>query len=766
LDENHSGELFANRYQLLEKLAPRGMGAVVYRARDARLNRIVALKVLLPECESDKEKVRRFRQEGETAARLNHDNIIHIYDAHLSEPPYYIAMEWLEGQPLGDFLRAQPQGRLTPEAAEAILRQVCAALDYAHDRHVIHRDIKPDNIIRDANGKVTLIDFGIARATDQTSATIDGSVIGTLYYMSPEQAQGHTKPPEMGWRTDLYSLGAVLYEMLTGQPSFADRGGSAPTVLHAIVYEMPAQLRAFDRSIPPAVQAVVMKALQKDREKRFQSGAEMLKAYREAIGEEPPPFPPPPPWNKWLLIGALAAVLALIGVVSYLALSGGGGGRGGSGVEGVAVPPVVGKRLRVAENELRKASLKWTITPKELSTRDDAIVQSATLNPKDGCVNLRVALEPFHKPRAVSVPKVVGNTLQEAERALKSAQLKWTITPKDLSTRLGAVVTSSDPKQGEKVDNETRIIHLVVTAPPVKPKKVLIEVPDVTHRDLAQASAMLRGKGFTNLAPPTKAFSKTVGQGLVVSEDPPAGTKHSVANPISLVLSLGPGVEVPDLARQSVASAESTLRSASLKYFKAEPVFHDTIPHGHVVSQVPSAGGMLPVGGTVRVHLSRGPGVRVPDLSGWPLDEAIKALQDKGLKPQYEASAKPNNTVSKTRPRAGQRVAYRSTVKIVISKPGTGGGEVAHEDKGMLVITAEGTPEELGTHQVDVYIENGHQEPLRPLRDIADGKGRYHLPQGEWIVAIRPEGTCKRVAIVSSKPTTVRCVFVKGKPKL
>jgi len=321
-------------YEILEELGQGGMG-VVYRARQASLNRMIALKVLPSHLESDDNAVRRFRQEGETAARLKHDNIVSVYDAHVDEAPYYIAMEFLEGRPLDNIIAER--GHLEAEKAVAIVAQVCAGLDHAHERGIVHRDIKPANIMIAESGKATVTDFGIARATDQTRLTATGAVFGSPDYMSPEQAKG--LPVDS--RTDLYSVGALLYEMLTGRTPFG--GGSPLTVMNRITTEPPPSPRGFYPSISPALDAVALKALDKDPRARFQSGAEMVRALQAALREPetatyphaPAAVPPQSETSDLghapgapdrgvgrrrpipLLAGGLALVLVLIGAVLW-----------------------------------------------------------------------------------------------------------------------------------------------------------------------------------------------------------------------------------------------------------------------------------------------------------------------------------------------------------------------------------------------------------------------------------------------------------------
>ena len=255
-------------YEILDEIGRGGMGTV-YRALQPSVNRIVALKVLSPQLEEDATFVKRFRHEALTAAKLTHQNIVHIWDASVNNPPYYIAMELLSEETLAGRLT---RGPLTLEEAASIIRQLCPALDYAGSQGVIHRDIKPDNIMFDTHGKPVLTDFGIAKADRQTILTNAGAKLGTPDYMSPEQAKGQ----KLDWRSDLYSLTVVFYESIAGRPPFFNK---EPLVtMRQIANERPPSPRIYQPGLPEDIESFLQKALAKNREERFQSGVELSQA--------------------------------------------------------------------------------------------------------------------------------------------------------------------------------------------------------------------------------------------------------------------------------------------------------------------------------------------------------------------------------------------------------------------------------------------------------------------------------------------------------
>jgi len=262
------------KYELLEKLGEGGFG-VVYKARDPALDRLIALKVLAPQFTADSQAVERFRQEARLAARLKHPHIVTIYEVGEAAGRYFIAMEWIDGQSLAQRIAAQ--GALPLGEVVRLVEQVADALDYAHRQGLIHRDIKPANILLDSQGQATLTDFGIVKAMNEAGMTTTGMALGTPEYMAPEQVLGG----ELDSRTDLYALGVVLFHALTGQAPF--RGTTPFVIQKAHLEEAPPDPRALNPALSPAVAAVILKALSKPPEERFQSGAELKQALQQAL---------------------------------------------------------------------------------------------------------------------------------------------------------------------------------------------------------------------------------------------------------------------------------------------------------------------------------------------------------------------------------------------------------------------------------------------------------------------------------------------------
>src|SRR6267154_1182840 len=310
------GTVLGDRYEILALLGQGGMGAV-YKARDAELDRLVALKIIRPELTTNPEILKRFKQELILARQVTHRNVIRIFDLGQADGFKFITMEYLEGQDLRVVLREK--GKLTPEAAARVILQICRALEAAHGEGVIHRDLKPQNIMLDANGRAYVMDFGIARSAYLPGMTQTGALVGTPEYMSPEQAKGE----KLGERSDLFSLGVILYELVIGQsPYYSD---TPLATLWKRLQEKAKPLCEIDPTIPKAFSDIVEKALEIEPENRFASANEFAQHLESWLGISPSmigsitdqvlvPLPAQKPNWKYTAIGALALLLAFAGL--------------------------------------------------------------------------------------------------------------------------------------------------------------------------------------------------------------------------------------------------------------------------------------------------------------------------------------------------------------------------------------------------------------------------------------------------------------------
>jgi eukaryotic-like serine/threonine-protein kinase len=597
------GRVFNQRYRLKEKLGSGGM-AEVFLADDISLGREVAVKVLHPQFASDPAFIQRFRNEAQAAANLNHPNIVNIYDWGNEGDQYYIVMEYVEGRDLKDIISSE--GRILPERAAEITAEISAALQFAHRRNLVHRDIKPHNILITNLGQVKVMDFGIAREGNGGGITQTGVVMGTPQYISPEQAQGLG----VDGRSDIYSLGVVLYEMLTGQVPFDDP--SPVTVTYKQVREDPVPPSLIDPEIPPALEAIVMKAMAKNPANRFQSAQEMkadLLRFLEGMPVSATPVLQETAYagavaapikggassgNKWIWIAAAAVVLLLIlGVVLALAFSG-----GGSKVE---VPNLQGMSEDSALQTLEGLGLKVGTTNyqyvEDKSQKVGVVVSQdpewGTMLPKGEQVNMTVT-------RELKMPNVVNMQRTQAEDTLKNMGI--TVIEIENSpvsdTKEIDIVLTQDPDSGAYISPSTDV-KLVVG---VEQKKQA--VPNVVGMKQSDAETALKDDGFVvNVA---QEASSEVKSGYVIRQSPLANQRVLEGSTVTIVVSSGTAkVTVPNLKGLTEADAKDALTKANLSYtltYETAPTPADV---GMVLSQTPVAGTEVDTGFNVHIFVGK-----------------------------------------------------------------------------------------------------------------------------------------------------------------
>ncbi len=621
-------EIFDNRYKIVRLLGSGGM-ADVYLARDIHLGREVAIKILYERYSRDEEFVARFRREAQAAAGLNHPHIVSIYDRGEADGNYYIAMEYLEGKSLKELIAEK--GRLPGDMAIFVARQILQALQFAHEHNVIHRDIKPHNIVINGRGQVKVTDFGIARAGTSAKMTETGSILGTAQYLSPEQAKG--KSVEQS--SDLYSVGVVLYEMLTGRVPFEGENPVAIALKH--ISDEPVPPQALVPEIPDNLNIVVMKALAKDAGGRYQTAEEFL-ADLDRCRAQLPVSPAPvaddaartsiirpvargatdpaaatmvqarpgsekkKSRRKWLYALILLAALALLAAgIYFLAFA--------QQFATINVPNVVGMTQQQAEDAIRNQRLQPAIEAQEFSDtvpagtviRQDP--QSGAQIRKGGTVSLVVS----KGSNKVAVPDgLVGETAGFVESKLKEAGLNPERQPDAYSSSVDAGnVISVDPKSGTQVQKGSTVKY-TVSKGPVPPKQVT--VPDVTGLTQSDASAKL-GQAGLEVGSVTQQFSGSVPNGQVISQNPAAGQTVNAGDSVSLVVSEGQKpparVAVPAVTGMSQATAVSTLSAAGLLTTVTEVATADPAQVGNVIQQSPAAGTMVNVDSTVSITVGK-----------------------------------------------------------------------------------------------------------------------------------------------------------------
>ena len=620
-----SERVYNDRYEIVRPIARGGM-AEVYLARDQLLDRPVALKVLFPELSTDPSFVERFRREAQAAANLSHPNIISVYDWGEEDGTYFIVMEYVDGQPLSNILRSE--GPLLPDRAAAIGASVAAALAFAHRGGVVHRDVKPGNILIDSHDQVKIGDFGIARAASaKENLTQTGAVMGTATYFSPEQAQGLSVDP----RSDVYALGVVLFEMVAGRPPF--QGDNPVSVAYKHVREEPPPLRELSPGVAPAFVSIVEMAMAKSPADRYSSAedlrgdllrfrqgrpvaasrrAQMPTAAVAATTMQPASdgtrampattvATAAPEERKtstyvvllFVMLGLLAILLFLLGRSLDLFGSGGGGQ--------VAVPVVIGQPADEARATLEEAGFDVATaleendgTPNIVFAQDPV---AGTKIDKGDTVTIRVS----KGPGSVEVPNVVGREVEDATRILETAGFAVEATQEaDDEAAVGTVI-DQDPASGEEATKGSTI-NLKVSS-----GKEKTAVPDVRGKAVDVAANELGQAGFKTVR--QQEESDSVGEGKVIRTSPAPGTPLERGSTVTLVVSSGPPevnqVTVPDVIGRTEAAATAMLQSAGFKVKTQEVLVTDDADDGRVQDQSPNAGTEADEGSTVTITVGK-----------------------------------------------------------------------------------------------------------------------------------------------------------------
>ncbi|UMP02779.1 Stk1 family PASTA domain-containing Ser/Thr kinase [Amycolatopsis sp. EV170708-02-1] len=629
--------LLSNRYELGETLGYGGMSEV-HHGHDVRLGREVAIKILRADLARDPQFQERFRREAQNAAALNHPAIVAVYDTGETNTEFgplpYIVMEYVEGRTLRDIVKTE--GPMSQKRAMEVMADVCAALDFSHRHGIVHRDVKPANVMITKNGAVKVMDFGIARAMHdgQSAMTQTAAVIGTAQYLSPEQARGES----VDARSDVYAAGCVLYELITGEPPFT--GDSPVAVAYQHVREDPNPPSSVNPAVAPELDAVVLKALAKGPANRYQSSAEMRSDLVRTLSGQRPAAPMvmsedertqvmdsdrrvPPRYDQyedededpaakkkrraWLIAGLVVSLAAVVLLIMWLM-----GAFQGAGAESKAIPKVVGQSEVSAKDTLRGAGFNSLDTKKitctgesvngQPSCDENQIDKVISISPGEGQVTPtsdKITLTVGAKPGKVKTPDLKGKTVAEATAALTEAGLKLGATTEEETedTNQAGKVMSQNPSSQAEVDQGSKVDITVGKS------KELKTVPNYKGKTQAEAEAGLKAAGFTP-------------QVTTVDSDQPKGT---------------------------------------------------------VIDQTPN-GGKLAVGSVVKLSVSNGnqETFDMPNLKGMTEEQATRQLQQLGWNGQLDTQADKSGDkdlagkVSKTNPQAGSKIAKNAPITLFI----------------------------------------------------------------------------------------------------
>ncbi|SEP12816.1 Stk1 family PASTA domain-containing Ser/Thr kinase [Trujillonella endophytica] len=631
--------VLGERYEIGGVLGRGGM-AEVHRGRDTRLGREVAVKVLRSDLARDPSFQVRFRREAQAAASLNHPAIVAVYDTGEDRTPTgntpYIVMEYVEGETLRDVLRRE--GVLPPERAMSLAADICGALDFSHRNGIVHRDVKPGNVMITPAGAVKVMDFGIARAVSDSAATMTSTaaVIGTAQYLSPEQARGEG----VDARSDVYSLGCLLYELVTGAPPFT--GDSPVSVAYQHVREDPRLPSSINPAIAPELDSILLKAMSKNPANRYQSAAEMRNDLLRALA------------------GQRVEATPVLGEAERTAVIG-------------AVPSGPGRRGDDWDDEDAAARRRRN---RIIAAVVGVLVLIAAV------VGIALALgsgddeDPPAAATTVTVPAgLVGMPQADAEDAIEAVGLVvGEPVPQEVADeeRVG-VVLDSNPASGAEVDEGSEVVLTVGVAPDTVP------VPSVVGLDQVRAQSALEDAGFSRIN--TTQADSLEDEGTVIGVDPAEDTPVTPDTPITLSVSDG-DAPIPSVSGDQAAATQA-LRTAGFSIITIEEV-EDAAAAGTVLGTTPPAGQQATAQSEIVIRVSTGPAepetIAVPSITaGSPAAAALTTLRNAGftniavVDTDGDETSPEGATFVRTEPAAGSQAAADDRIRLVVQPPTSSG---------------------------------------------------------------------------------------------
>lgn len=676
--------VLGERYEVISKIGAGGM-ADVYKGRDSMLNRYVAIKVLKKEYREDENFVKKFRSEARAAAGLLNPNIVNVYDVGEDRGLYYMVMELVEGITLKEYI--QKKKRLSTKEVVSIAIQMCTGIEAAHDNHIIHRDIKPQNIIISKEGKVKVTDFGIARAT--TSHTVSSSAMGSVHYVSPEQAKGGFCDA----KSDIYSVGITMYEMVTGRVPFD--GESTVEVAMKHLKERITPPSEYVPDISPALEKIILKCTQKNPDRRYSQMSLLIQDLKRALIDPAGGF-----IDTSSLYGRGDTILIPQDEMGYRQdydeddydedndYDDDGEYRGGRYDRDYEEEEDDEERY-----DGRKKGGKDDVNPDmnrmmKILTGVAAVIVVFVLifiiGKAAGVFNFDSGEETtkVESQKNIDVPNLIGQEEKVAQNMCEKKNLVMKVVSQKNSDKYKeGVVIEQTPSSGEKVKKKA-VIEVVVSSGAEEKA-----VPDVTGQDENSATRMLKDEGFTKYNP-TQEYSDDVPEGNVIRTSPAAGEKVTVDTEIVLVISKGPDKKVvPNLEGLSVAEAKNKLAENGLTDGGSTEEYSDTVADGIVIRQSIAANKKVAAGTSVSYVVSKGKKpadkVKVPSVEGKTFQQAISALSNRGLSYTEVAadSPSPSGTVVGSEPPEGTSVEIGSTVTLYVSN-GSGADNGNNGDTG------------------------------------------------------------------------------------
>ncbi|MEW1754738.1 Stk1 family PASTA domain-containing Ser/Thr kinase [Streptomyces angustmyceticus] len=636
------GQLLDGRYRVQARIAAGGM-ATVYQAVDTRLDRVLALKVMHPGLATDEAFVERFIREAKSVARLSHPNVVGVFDQGTDGTYVYLAMEYVAGCTLRDVLRER--GALQPRAALDVLEPILAALGAAHRAGLVHRDMKPENVLIGDDGRVKVADFGLVRAVDTNTTASTGSVLGTVSYLAPEQLEHGTADA----RVDVYACGVVLYEMLTGGKPHT--GGTVAQILYQHLHEDVLPPSGLVPGLAPQLDELVALACARDPQLRPQDAVALLFRAQEARAQlTDAQLDVVPPEARAVAAGDGSEPTDVIPRAGGQLTLPGDGGAELNRTSRLEVPQESERTTRLRPVPAEEAPRGGLLRRRRLVT----VVAAVLLALGIGTGAWYITSGQF-----TSVPAVLDMPQAKAEKTLRDEGLEVKVVRGFSSNVERGHIMKTDPATGKRIRGTGTVTLTVSRGPDI------VTVPDLSGTPVADAKRKLRDRG---LIPGTvnREFSDEVAKGSVIRTDPAGGTKRRPDTAVGLTVSRGSAVEVPGVLGSDRTDAANTLREAGFQVRFADAPVYSTQDKGTVARQTPAEGRKLGKGDTVTLTLSRGPEmISVPNVTGKNVDDAKKQLTDLGFQVEVKKPFLfPQDTVDSQSVDPGKKAPKGGTITI------------------------------------------------------------------------------------------------------